>query len=198
MSTRASEPRAARRPLRETLFAAARGELESRPWAQITMTEVANAAGVSRQTLYKAFGSRNEFAQAFVVEEGERFLDEVEASVRDCLDDPRAAVRAALETFLRSAAEDPLVRMLTSDDGTGGMLPFVTTQGLPILHWTAARLAAVMADGWPGTPADRAHLLAETLVRLAISYVTTPVDPPDVTAARTVELLGPFIDETLR
>ena len=34
------------------------------------------AAGVSRQTLYKEFGSRDEFAQAFVIHVGERFLDD--------------------------------------------------------------------------------------------------------------------------
>ena len=101
------------------------------------------AAGVSRQTLYKEFGSRAEFGQAFVIHEGERFLDAVEAAVREHLDDPRAAVGAALELFLRTAGEDPLIRILLSDDGTGGMLPFVTTQGMPVVQWATARLTAV-------------------------------------------------------
>src|SRR5690348_9519527 len=101
-------PVAARQLLRETLFAAARSELEERAWSEVTMADVAQAAGVSRQTLYKAFGSRDEFAQAFVIHEGERFLDGVEAAVRQHLDDPRAAVGAALEVFLHSAGEDPL------------------------------------------------------------------------------------------
>jgi AcrR family transcriptional regulator len=194
---RAPYPVAARRLLRETLFGAARDELQRRAWSEITMADVASAAGVSRQTLYKEFGSRDEFAQAFVIHEGERFLDGVEAAVREHLDDPRAAIGAALEVFLRSAGEDPLVRILLSDDGTGGMLPFVTTQGMPVVQWATARLTATIEEGWPEAPPAKARLLAETLVRLAISHITAPGDTPEVTATQTGELLGPFIDEAL-
>ena len=138
------------------------------------MSDIAAAAGVSRQTLYKEFGNRNEFGLAFVIHEGERFLDEVEAAVREHLDDPRAAVGAALELFLRTAGEDPLIRILLSDDGTGGMLPFVTTQGMPVVQWATARLAATIEEGWPQAPEADVRLLAESLVRLAISYITAP------------------------
>src|SRR4051812_34593606 len=75
VSTRTPYPEAARQLLRETLFGAARDQLESKAWSEITMSHIAAAAGVSRQTLYKEFGSRAEFAQAFVIHEGERFLD---------------------------------------------------------------------------------------------------------------------------
>jgi AcrR family transcriptional regulator len=197
VEARTPYPQAARQLLRETLFAAARDEIQQRAWSEITMADVAGAAGVSRQTLYKEFGSRDEFAQAFVIHEGERFLDGVEAAVREHLDDPRAAIGAALETFLCSAGEDPLVRVLLSDDGTGGMLPFVTTQGMPVVQWATARLTATIEEGWPEAPAEKARLLAETLVRLAISHITAPIDSPGTTATRTGELLGPFIDEAL-
>ena len=80
-TARTPYPQAARRLLRETLFGAARDELQQRAWSEITMSDVAGAAGVSRQTLYKEFGSRDEFAQAFVIHEGERFLDGVDAAV---------------------------------------------------------------------------------------------------------------------
>ncbi len=194
---RAPYPVAAHELLRETLFGAARDELHRRAWSEITMADIAGAAGVSRQTLYKEFGSRNEFAQAFVIHEGERFLAGVEAAVREHLDDPRAAVGAALGVFLRTAGEDPLVRILLSDDGTGGMLPFVTTQGMPVVQWATTRLTAVIQDGWPRAKARDANLLAESLVRLAISYVTAPSDSPERTATQTGELLAPFIDRAL-
>jgi AcrR family transcriptional regulator len=188
---------AAKQLLRETLFAAARDELRERPWAQITMAEIARTAGVSRQTLYKEFGSRDEFAAAFTIGEGGRFLDAVEAAVREHLDDPRAALAAALEVFLTAAAEDPLVHLVLSDDGTGGMLPLVTTQSRPVVDWAAERLAAVMRDGWPQVARADAALLAETLVRLAISHVTVPKGPPAETAAAAATLLGPAIEQML-
>lgn len=188
---------AARQLLRDTLFDAARDELQQRAWADITMADIARAAGVSRQTLYKEFGTRDEFSAAFVIREGERFLDAVEQAVREHLDDPAAAVAAALEVFLVTAGEDPLMRILLSDDGTGGMLPLVTTQSMPVVTWASARIAAVMRDGWPSASEHDAGLLAETLVRLAISYVTVPKGTPHDTAADAAALLGPYIERAL-
>jgi AcrR family transcriptional regulator len=188
---------AARELLRRTVFEAARDQLEQRPWSEITMADIAGGAGVSRQTLYNEFGNRNDFGLAFVIHEAERFMDGVEEAVLSHRDDPRAAVRAALELFLRTAGEDPLIRVLLGDDGTGGMLPFVTTQGLPVVQWATERLAAVIEEGWPEAPEKDVRTLAETLVRLAISYVTTPGGAADPTARAVAELLGPFIDKAL-
>ena len=190
-------PEAARELLRQTLFGAARDELEQRAWSEITMSDIAAAAGVSRQTLYKEFGNRNEFGLAFVIHEGERFLDDVDAAVLAHRDDPRAAIGAALELFLRTAGEDPLIRILLSDDGTGGMLPFVTTQGMPVVQWATARLATTIEAGWPQAPQADVQLLSESLVRLAISYITAPTGSPDTTAKAVADLLGPFIDRAL-
>jgi AcrR family transcriptional regulator len=120
---------AARELLRKTVFDAARDQLGRQPWSEITMADIASGAGVSRQTLYNEFGNRNEFGFAFVIHEAERFMDDVEKAVREHLDDPQAAILAALEHFLQAAGDDPLIRILLSDDGTGGMLPFVTTPG---------------------------------------------------------------------
>jgi AcrR family transcriptional regulator len=196
-SSRTPYPQAARELLRETLFGAARDELERHAWSEITMSDIAAAAGVSRQTLYKEFGNRNEFGLAFVIHEGERFLDAVDAAVLAHRDDPRAAVGAALELFLRTAGEDPLIRILLSDDGTGGMLPFVTTQGMPVVQWATARLATTIEQGWPQAPKPDVLLLSESLVRLAISYITAPSESPETTAASVADLLGPFIDRAL-
>ncbi len=188
---------AARELLRKTVFDAARDQLGRQPWSEITMADIASGAGVSRQTLYNEFGNRNEFGFAFVIHEAERFMDDVEGAVLEHRDDPRAAVLAALEHFLRTAGDDPLIRILLSDDGTGGMLPFVTTQGLPVVQWATARLTAVIQEGWPQAPPADVRTLSESLVRLAISYVTTPGDSAEGTAKAVAELLGPFIDKAL-
>jgi AcrR family transcriptional regulator len=161
------------------------------------MADIATGAGVSRQTLYNEFGNRNEFGFAFVIHEAEGFMDGVETAVKEHLDDPRAAVLAALEHFLSTAGEDPLIKILLSDDGTGGMLPFVTTQGLPIVQWAASRLIAVIEEGWPEAPEQDVKVLAESLVRLAISYVTTAGQSAEDAARNVAQLFGPFIDKAL-
>lgn len=188
---------AARELLRDTLFDAARDLIQERPWAEVTMAEIATAAGVSRQTLYKEFGSRDEFAQQLVVREGTRFLDGVEQAVRAHLDDPRAALTAALGVFLQAAAEDGLVRALLHDDGTGGMLPLVTTQSQPVVTFASLRLVEVVCDGWPQVAREDAEVLAESLVRLAISYAMLPKDPPERTIPTVMAVIEPFVERAL-
>jgi len=188
---------AARELLRNTLLDAARDELERRGWAQITMSDIAAAAGVSRQTLYKEFGSREAFAQAFVMREVDHFLAAVEVAVLEHLDDPATALSAAFDVFLTAAAEDPLVRTLLTGDEAHSLLPLLTTQGEPVVAGATKRLSAIILAGWPPVnPAD-AQLLAECLVRLAISYAALPAGPAGMTAASVTTLLGPYIERVL-
>jgi AcrR family transcriptional regulator len=188
---------AARELLRNTLLDGARDELQRRPWAEITMANIAAAAGVSRQTLYKEFGSREEFAQAFVMREGDRFLLAVEEAVLAHLEDPPTALSAAFEVFLTAAAEDPLVRTLLSGEGTDSLLPLITTQGEPVVTRATARLSEIILSGWPAVRSTDAQLLAECLVRLAISYTALPAGPTGMTAASVTTLLGPYIERVL-
>ncbi|MBV9606465.1 MAG: TetR family transcriptional regulator [Solirubrobacterales bacterium] len=188
---------AVRQLLRDRLLDAGRDQLGERTWAQVTMAEIAAAAGVSRQTLYNEFGSRDEFAQALVIREGSRFLDAVEEALDEHSRDPVVALSAALERFLTIAREDPFVRLLLGDDGTGGMLPLVTTQSRPVLDWAGGRLMEAIDDHWPGVPAGERQDLADTLVRLAISHVAAPRESPRRAASSIARLLAPAIERML-
>jgi AcrR family transcriptional regulator len=191
-------PVAARELLRSTLLDAMGEQLQSRPWAQVTMADVARAAGVSRQTLYNEFGSRQDFAQAFVLREVDRFLAAVERTIAAHVDDPVAAVAGAFEVFLLVAAENPLVRTIVSGDSTGELLPLVTTHGEPVLQRASERLAAFFEDAFPTVHHADAQLLAETVVRLAISYAALPSEASSITAAAIARLLGPFVLQALK
>jgi AcrR family transcriptional regulator len=185
---------AARELLRNTLLDAACHELQTRRWADITMADIALAAGVSRQTLYKEFGSREEFAQILTLREAERFLDAVEQAVNAHLADPSKALAAAFTVFLTAAAENPLVSAIVKEDGAEELLMLFTTQGEPLVERAAERLRAVMSAGWPLLRAPDAELLSDCLVRLAISYAALPKGPADATAASVARLLGPYVE----
>jgi AcrR family transcriptional regulator len=187
---------AARELLRRTIFDGARHELASRRWNEVTMADIAAAAGVSRQTLYKEFGSREEFARALVLHEADRFVEAVEGAMDAHLDDPKAALLAAFGLFLSIAADDPLVRAAIG--GADGMLPLVTTQGQPLIERSTERLHAAMISRWPQVSPHDAALLAECLVRLAISYATLPAGPAGLTASSITDLLGPYVDRALQ
>lgn len=190
-------PVAARELMRSTILDAMRDQLRTRPWAEVTMAEVATTAGVSRQTLYKEFGSRMDLAQAYVLREADSFLTAVEEAVRAHLDDPATALSAAFDVFLAAAADDPLVRTIVSDDSSDELLRLVTTGGEPVLQRATERLAAFMVEGWPTLGDDAAALLAESVVRLAISYVALPSEETTMSGASVAALLGPYIERAL-
>lgn len=187
---------AARALLRGTLLDAARDLLGERSWAEITMADVAAAGGVSRQTLYSEFGSRAEFAQALVMREADDFLITVEEALNEHLDDPATALSAAFDVFLTAASEDPFVRSVVSGDDDG-LLPLVTTQGGPVVQGAADRLAAAMTAGWPQVGQREASLLADCLVRLAISHAALPSGSASATAASVAALLAPYVERVV-
>jgi AcrR family transcriptional regulator len=188
---------AARELLRNTLLDAACYELERRRWAEITMSDIALAAGVSRQTLYNELGTRDEFAQLLVMREADRFLLAVEQAVHAHLEDPATALSAAFDVFLTAAAENPIVRTIVHGDGAEELLALLTTQGKPLLDSAAERLSAVVIAGWPLIERRDAALLSECLVRLAISYAALPSGPASMTAASIATLLGPYLERLL-
>lgn len=188
---------AARELLRSTLLDAVRDQLRTRAWAEVTMADVARAAGVSRQTVYNEFGSRPALAQAYVLCEADRFLATIEDAVRRHFDDPIRAMTAAFEVFLAAADGDPLVRALISSEGGEELLPLVTTHGHQVHDRATAHLASFLAEGWPTLTPAQARLLADAVVRLAISHATLPSGSSRETAHSIGELLGPFVERAL-
>jgi AcrR family transcriptional regulator len=186
--------RAARELLRNTLLDAACDELVDRRWVDITMADIARAAGVSRQTLYKEFGSRDEFSQALVMREAERFLVAVQDAVNANIDSPATALSAAFDVFLTAAAENPLVRTIVAGEGAEGLLVLVTTHGQPLVEGATVRLADMILSAWPIVRRADAELLSEVLVRLAISYAALPKGPASMGADSVRMLLGPYVE----
>ena len=185
-------PVAAKRLLRETLLDAADGLLDERPWAKISMGEVARRAGVSRQTLYNEFGGRREFAEAFILREAERLLAGPELQIANHPEDPRAAITGAVRTFLEAAARNRLLQSMVSEPDDG-LLALVTTRDA-VLTVAVDRLAGLIERTWPGVDGAAARRLTETVVRLGISHATLPTGTPERTARDVAAVLGPHIE----
>jgi AcrR family transcriptional regulator len=187
----------ARELLRERVLDAVGELLADHPWAQVTMAEVAQRAGVSRQTVYNTFGTRQELAQTYLGREADRFLTAVDAAVRAHAANPRQALAAALETFLTAASEHPLVRALTTADGSEELLPLITTRGGPLIDHVTRHLAGLLHEIWPQLARSDARPVADILARLAISHAALPAGDPRDTARAIARLLGPRIDQLL-
>ncbi len=197
MSDATPYPVAARELLRNSLLDAAVAQLDRHPWGRVTMGDIAGTAGVSRQTLYKEFRSRNAFVQALVLREVDRFLDPVAVSIAEHADDPQSAVAAARGVFLTSAASHPLVRTIVAGDGTDELLRLFTTQGSPVIRRAVERLAAILLEQWPQVARADAELFAECMVRLAVSLAALPASPTAMTPESVASLFAPYIEQIL-
>lgn len=185
------------KPVREALIDAAYDAAVTTGWAQARMADIAAAAGVSRQTLYDQFGSRDGLAQAVAMRELERFLDGTEAALAPHRALPEA-VEAATAYVLRAAQDNPLVHSLLTENGEAGLLPFVTTRAEPLLVVARDRLQRYFAAYYPELDLPDAQLVAEVCTRLTMSYVVLPAEPVDVTAHRVATLVARVLDHDHR
>jgi AcrR family transcriptional regulator len=183
--------------MRESTLRAVEELIRDRGWEATRMADVADRAGVSRQTLYQLYGSRDALAQAYVLSETEQFLGSVVDAVRGRADDPFAAIEAGLDAFLTGAADSVMVKAILQGHAGDELLPLVTTQGLPVIQAAEQALTDVIAELWPRIQADDARLFAGSIVRLAISHVTAPTSTPEATVKDIVRLLTPFAVQAL-
>jgi AcrR family transcriptional regulator len=182
------------RALRDCVVDAVDTLVRSRGWAATTMSDVATAAGVSRQSVYNEFGSRHGLLEAYVGREIDALLAEVEREVRARAGDAREAMRAAFALFLRLASDEPLVAVIAADAEGAELARVLTALGREA---ATERLGALIPQVWPQVSAADAVVLAESLARLAISHALLPSADPEDTAAAVTRMVGPFVDELL-
>ncbi|GHF68250.1 TetR family transcriptional regulator [Streptomyces mashuensis] len=198
---------------RELLLDAAYAALAARPWHAVRMVDVAAAAGVSRQTLYNEFGSKEGLARALVRREAEAFLGGVERCLADAAAtgaDAGGCCAAAAAWTLRAARANPFVRAaLTGCRGErlpAAAAPPVPAQrapearrpfrGAPTPGSMAERIrdSALQAIGAPereeeGAAPGPAWRACEAAVRLTLSYVVAPAATDEEAAAEVARLV---------
>lgn len=163
---------------RDRILEAAFSAVATHGLSRLTVDDVARLAGLSRQTVYRYFDSKDALIQALVYREEETFIEGVRAAHarHDRLED---AMREAILFCLTAAREHPLLdRLLASE--ADALLPFLTTHGTGLL----ARARAVieeLAAGW-GLRSELVHRSADVSVRAMVSYLLTPSedDPGDI------------------
>ncbi|MER5520468.1 TetR/AcrR family transcriptional regulator [Streptomyces sp. NPDC048254] len=177
---------------RESLLDAAYTALARRPWAAVRMVDVAAAAGVSRQTLYNEFGSKEGLARALVRREADGYLAGVERALVSHTE-MRERLTATAEWMAAAARENVLVRAMLTGCWSE-RLPSPTLTAVPS---SSAVPAQRRADGPLPSPGDFVQIVrdravavlsgpgavrgngelarsCELMVRLALSCVAAP------------------------
>ena len=188
---------------RESLLNAALAALAELPWSAVRMVDIASAAGVSRQTLYNEFGSKEGLARALVRREADAYLRGLDRVLGEGTR-PAERLASVAEWTVGEARTRPLLRALLTGCWGERMpapkpaRPDAAMSGVPAQRRADAappapaelvvavrdRLLVALDRGSPDrgnrdgrTKEDIADLThrCELAARIALSYVVAPV-----------------------
>ncbi len=185
---------ASRLLLRDSVLDAMRELLGSRDWSAITLSDVARAAGISRQTIYNEFGSRQGLAQGYALRLADRLVDTVHAALDANVGNVYEAFLQGFRDFFAESAADPLVISLLTGVAKPDLLQLITTDSGPIISRASSRLASAFVQTWVATSDEDAGVLARAIVRLCLSYVSMPPEADHDVAADLARLMTPFAE----
>ena len=192
------DARGERRPLRSTVFEAMHELLGSRDWSAVTMSDVAKAAGLSRQTLYSTFGNRQGLAQAYALQLSETFAGEISDSIIRYPGQIETALREGINGFLLSSQRDPLVRALLTGDIKPELLRLITTEAGPLIERATEVLTPALAESWMRIEESQARLAASIIARIGISFISLPPEDPDQLASGLTEVIAPYLQKVVQ
>ena len=169
--------------LRDSILDGMRELLLNRDWSSITLSDVARAAGISRQTIYNEFGSRQGLAQGYALRLADRLVDQIHDAINDNIGDVYAAFLQGFRDFFTESAADPLVISLLTGGSKPDLLQIITTDSAPIINHC-----------WVRCSQEDAGVLARAIVRLAMSYVSMPPEADHDVARDLARLMSPFAE----
>ena len=180
--------------LRDSVLDAMRDLLMTRDWSAITLSDVARAAGISRQTIYNEFGSRQGLAQGYALRLADRLVDTVHAALDDNVGNIYEAFLQGFRSFFAGSAADPLVISLLTGVAKLDLLQIITTDSAPIITRASERLTSTLTQTWVAITDEDAGVLARAIVRVALSYVSMPPEADHDVARDLARLLTPFAE----
>jgi AcrR family transcriptional regulator len=180
--------------LRDSVLDAMRDLLLARDWSAITLSDVARAAGISRQTIYNEFGSRHGLAQGYALRLADRLADAVHAAIDANVGNINEAFLQGFRSFFAESASDPLVISLLSGVAKPDLLQIITIDSAPIITRESERLTSALTESWVAASEEDAGVLARAIVRLALSYVSMPPEADHDVAADLARLMTPFAE----
>ena len=168
----------------ERILAAAAEMTAELGWPGVTMAALAERVGVSRQTVYNEWGSRDRLAEAMVLRELGAFLDEVDSGFDAHPGDLEAAVAEAIARVLDLSRVNPLLRaIVTATHGAETeLVPLLTTRADVVIAVASERVRDRLV-GHPDVRRSAVDVTVDLLVRTVLSHVMQPSADPEVVPA---------------
>ena len=180
-----------REQLRTAILDAARGQAVERGWRYVRMGDVAAAVGVSRQTLYAEFQSKDRLAEALAMRELERLLAALSGELAGFDGNLDDVIRAGVVFVLEQADANPMLHaaLTGARPADNELLPLLLQRIEPVVAAAHEILLAFARERFPDLPAGELAVAIDALVRLVVSYVVLPVHPREEIAARVATVI---------
>ncbi|SED82875.1 TetR family transcriptional regulator [Streptomyces sp. TLI_105] len=173
--------------LRERLLDAAYEAVADRGFDKLRMAHLASAVGVSRQTLYAEFPSKEAVGEALFQRELERCLVGIQQGLDAHRDDLRAAVEASVGFTLTLAGRNPLIKAMLAGTGEDGLLSYLTTRSAAAFETATAMADAYVTEAWPAVDPVARELAVDAAVRLTASHIVQAGPSPEESARRIAD-----------
>ena len=182
--------------LRDRLVDAATAVTTTEGWSSVTMARLAEAVGVSRQTVYNEIGTKPALAEAMILRELARFLEAADRAFLAHPDDFFAALGETVTGVLEFAEGNELLKAIVS--ATHGadteLLPLLTTHSATLLETAQVVIGEHIAAYDLGVEEHRLAGLTETIIRVVLSHVMQASAPPAEVAETLVWLARRVIE----
>ena len=137
-----------------------------------TVEDIAVRAGVSRVTVHRRFGRKDDLIQGVIMRELALFLRELDAALAPLETLEEKLVEGFVVT-MRAARTDPLIARVLKTEPEA-LLPELTVRGGPFLAAATAYLVAAARTEAPGVLEDDVAAVGEIFIRLIASFTLTP------------------------
>lgn len=154
----------------------------------LALEDVAVEAGLSRQTLYRHFGSRDALITATILREEAELLELMRAA-SDKYAELEQSLAAAFETCITWARGHPLLDQLLAEDPEA-LLPFLIDNEGPVLLAARPLVEEVLLERLPDVDPDRVAADADAIARLLVSFaIASGGSKPSENAAHLAQLV---------
>jgi AcrR family transcriptional regulator len=140
-----------------------------------TMDDVAEAAGVGRMTVFRRFGTKDALMEVLAVREARRFLDAIDSVAGDIEDPVERMVETAVVALLFANSNPLLGRLSRLEPET--VLGILRADNPPLMSIARAYAKAQLQKDREAFGHIDLDLVAEALVRLALSFILVPGGP---------------------
>ncbi|KQZ68566.1 TetR/AcrR family transcriptional regulator [Nocardioides sp. Root151] len=164
--------------LRESILDAAWARATHASWGQVRIADIAEDVGVSRQTIYNEFGTKDQLSLALFDRELQRVLAELETRLASS-ERFEEGIRRALLWMLDEVTDHALLGRMVTDARSGGgdgLVPVLTVRSDMIITPVRATLTRIAMERWPEADASAVEVVSDMYVRFILSQIITPTD----------------------